>query len=1600
VKKILSSILAITMLLTTLSSCVIPASAATELPFDAITETFEDYTAENWVGYLSENIVTGVQNMGEKTWQIYGKGFSAEDTFIGVTNDPVVGGTRGQVLKIDLNNTPRGTGTSVNSWVQVRRNVNEGSKVSRANLSTGKKLVFEVDSYFPSTRTGASEAQFLNWSTGKPSSPQNKTHLGIATYGLRAGKRGIHTGVGYGKEGFARSGVTNVGEWETTKLIIDVSEDASATHLADTTRMLVNGRLQTVAIRSEGMEDGSALVNPAFKAKKGDRIIDTWHAAFTDLGDGTLVSKYSDLYGVVFANGVYGEDKGASGDTEYYIDNLKVYWIDTFKQEGAVTYSNVDENGNWYEGAIAIPFNNEIKETVEVYEYSGASSQTMAAATMETYTLSNLVAVLDAEGNEKAGTTATVSEDGKTLLVTPPKGLTAGETYSIVVNTRFSDVNGQGLWTSGSADETKEIAEFTMGVDPYAHVLYDIDFEDENLEKGVNWIDHRDDNRYVDVPGLDLGAVTINKNSSAGAHEVMVVDDPADTTNGNKVLALTSAGTNGKPTKVRFNANGKEGVARSDMGVGKKLVYKAKIFIPSDYQGAESTALVNPNSETSTSASTASGIAATLRTDPRFFVATFGKYGYTQARSTTSKTSTETYNTVGKWVEWKHVADVSKSLSATHSDTVRAYVDDRMVLAKIDNTGTNGVHTSSDKYDLSVGTWLIDYPTTSSADDLQALENGGHFSIGDTWWGSHFTINPPSSAGENKYTYYIDDVEAYWIDALTLNAINANEYNGGKVVLEFNQKLREEVEYFKGGVTSDNLNKVSVSDLFKIVDSTGAEVEGGIAESSLSADGKKVYIVPSEDLAKGVNYKIEISPYLIDEYGQGLENNSKATYVDLVISENYVPFTVELSRDEIAGFDTGRDGVTVTAKFSVAVDSENIENNIVATNTDTGAVATGWTYEFGKTENGETDYTTVIFDFAGLEKANYTVKSTDEFAAVNAATLANALEITIKAAQGAIVLFDENFESGYATGNLLVDSNKTTDESLSTNSKYTNFTLPSPDGVGSWDIQLNGSPAEISDTFEIVNAPEGMGTGKVLKVAITRGGSSGSSNYIAFRRNFDAARNAYRFDEGEYAGKVLVYEADVYTPELAADIPYMQLSTYTKEIRSFKDGLWKIAPSSTGQVRISGGSYQSTFTTYGHSVSWQRSSSADNLKDAPGNVRIAVDQATEVDTIRAYVNGKMNTLSVDKVAQLKGHPMNDPEGRYDFGPSIGNADMKVADQEYNMNTAVVPSSGEKISNIDGTCGIYSQLTKGEYYIDNFKAYLVDAFEVEEVTGYGNNFNTEKGRITFTFSKKVDLATATENENIVLIDETGNVVADGIESVTAKDGGYQLEVKLSETVAKEKEYTVWLKVGLRDCDGLSLRTQYSYYLYDIDAHYEKVEGKDNVYLIERVNSKDTIEGTYTPRVMDGDKVVTPAYLTYYKADGTTVAAQAATDMYVKDYAKMKSKITIVTSKSNSLSATATPAVVDGNTVTTKVSFSNPEVEAMDVWCVIAAFGEYNEMLGSAVVDVSSIDASTVTGEFEVSFTTKAGKTVENVKMFVWNNNDDMKTYQNAESIWGE
>ena len=136
------------MLLTTLSVSVIPASAndvAVATDNIIYSDNFEDYAKdENWIGKIDENgYVTGVEKMPEKAWPIFGNGYETDEklnSFIGVVNDPDASGTRGQVLRIDVNAMPNPASKDGTNFIGIQANANGGNPIARTDMSKGKNL--------------------------------------------------------------------------------------------------------------------------------------------------------------------------------------------------------------------------------------------------------------------------------------------------------------------------------------------------------------------------------------------------------------------------------------------------------------------------------------------------------------------------------------------------------------------------------------------------------------------------------------------------------------------------------------------------------------------------------------------------------------------------------------------------------------------------------------------------------------------------------------------------------------------------------------------------------------------------------------------------------------------------------------------------------------------------------------------------------------------------------------------------------------------------------------------------------------------------------------------------------------------------------------------------------------------------------------------------------------------------------------------------------------------------------------------------------------------------------------------------------------------
>ena len=160
----------------------------------------------------------------------------------------------------------------------------------------------------------------------------------------------------------------------------------------------------------------------------------------------------------------------------------------------------------------------------------------------------------------------------------------------------------------------------------------------------------------------------------------------------------------------------------------------------------------------------------------------------------------------------------------------------------------------------------------------------------------------------------------------------------------------------------------------------------------------------------------------------------------------------------------------------------------------------------------------------------------------------------------------------------------------------------------------------------------------------------------------------------------------------------------------------------------------------------------------------------------------------------------------------------------------------------------------------------------------------------------------------------------------------------------------------------------------------------------------ITHVYTERTATTPAMLTSVIETNKNGTITVTKYDAPIDCYIADVRGTKEYVDITTSKSASLFAEADKAAVNGNTVTTNVVFTNPEIVDMDVFCVIAAYGNRGKLIGYQDI-TQTVTASTRADAIPVSFTVTSPD-VKSVKMFVWNNRSEIKSYQKAETLFSK
>ena len=1539
-KKVISIVLMLSMVLTTVAG-VVPAFAADVVSGTSdvlFKETFEDYDTGNWLENMAEGTdlvdSTKITNMGASDWTVYGglyddelytsKQFAEKGVSVGVVADPDNAGNK--VLKIDVGNM------TTQEWIRVRRNSNDGSAIKRADLPKGKKMVIKAKFKLPTNFTGSANTvmftydqqskQLKKWMNANMTSNYNGKNWTILATDAGSYLSNLQS---------SASATVKTGEWFDLKYIVDITDHKTAEHPADTYRAFYDGSIYTHYLPDPSKATGAQRkLNDKFPQPSetsgvlGGKIVESFGGYITP-PEGTTYTDFGNFFGTSMTVAGSGKD----GDY-LYMDDIEVYYIDPFKQEGTATFEKTTEEGIWYAGKITIPFNNNL---MEVVKENGKQLDYIS-----------LFTVKDAEGNVVENAISNAYADGKNLVIEPSKSLERNKAYTIYASPLFMDAEGQGL-NQFSKDES--ILTFDTAVDPFAYIYFDENFESyKDLES--NWLVNKDSNGYVTLSDVPENAWRVGGTGTYTNGVVKITADPLNSGRGNVLEINSGTIETKKSVTVLKTPNGTNPVSKDSLK-GKRIVIEGDIYLPAAMKVQEETVFsYYGQKDINVSRGSSNKFIIPYNSNSSngaLYVIGGGSYD-------TPNGTRWNYNAGGTWHTYRYVIDVSEDVSSTRVDTARGYIDGKLVTKKA-GEGTTAV-TEIDEYPLyeadGTGRIVVDH----------WKRTGEIFGSADKSWksaGDFYGIYMAARQGDaTNQSYYVDNMKAYYVEDLTMITPDLSNYTGGAITLKFNQPIADSFDTVGDAKATYGLN-----DMFKLTDAEGNEIANGL-NARLSADKKNVILTPKA-IESNKDYKIVISRYFRDAEGQGLTKNNTEKVLDLNVGE-FVAFAFKgLSQNTVSGFVTGRD-VKVTAEFSMNIDDEMVANGIVVKNADTneGVPYGAWTHTYGTDENNATDYKKVVLDFSNLPTANYIVTTDADFA-IGEEILENAFTLEINQAGQPIILFEEDFDTGYTIGeNWLNDANAENAE----NAGYTKGVSNYRTADGKWDIQSAGIETSADDFVGVVPVSEfaevgGKFEGNMLKIDET--GADRYSKPIGVRRNFDTG--AISLTEGEYAGKRLIFEADIYFVPKSLTIKgssiavhAMKVSRKAKEIYEYDNSGWKnVFAGVSGSYRMQEGAYAEA--TYGPIYMWQTPITTPAIKGQ--TLRLVVDQSSEKDTMRMYVNGSLISKEVPSV--LDGHARN--------GMILADA----GSSDYQGQT----------SNVGDTLyGIWNAGADSIMYIDNFKAYIVDNFEVESVTGASEVFNTAKAKVEFTFTKPVDPETV--DGNVVLLDKDGKAVSDGIKSATLSDAGYKLTVALSENLPGDSKYTIKLKDGIADTDGLNISKKYYYYdTYNIDDYYTKNENGN--YDIDVGGT--IVECIYTPRTASAPAALKRA------SDGKY---ETPIDCWLPDCSidGMKTEIEITTSKYVSLFASATEAAVTDTAVTTNVTFTNPETEDMEVLCFIAAYGKYNEMLGCTVIN-KTVEAGQLTDPENVTITLKKPG-VEFVKMFVWNNYSEMKTYHPAEMLY--
>ena len=639
------------------------------------------------------------------------------------------------------------------------------------------------------------------------------------------------------------------------------------------------------------------------------------------------------------------------------------------------------------------------------------------------------------------------------------------------------------------------------------------------------------------------------------------------------------------------------------------------------------------------------------------------------------------------------------------------------------------------------------------------------------------------------------------------------------------------------------LDETNIGSSFIVKNEEGEDVTG--LEVSLDDSSKIItFSLAGLDVERGT-VTIKPTAALTDNRGR------KADF-EIVI--DIIEFNVSVS--ELSGFQVkpGEDKtVEVELTLPTVLTAENIATGFEVVS-QAGANIEG----LGVTLSGDSKTITLQLKDLVVDNGKYFIKSTD--ALTDEIGRKAEINLMFNVAKE-VILFEEDFEFGYTLNENWINNNN----KVSTGKyKVAN---------GAWDIHSNNPTDSVSVVSVDAAGLGGNFSGNALRL-YNDAATSYSSGHFSFRRNFNGV-NGISLTSGEYRGKKLVYEADVYVKNVSgrytADYQssFFAPSRKLDTIHDYSDGQWKttIQGGSSNAVRVEEGSFATT--AYGPRYLWYNAAyGAHSYGTEAGTLKVILDQTGVVDTISVYTNGSL--ISSTRPSALTGHKMSGLE-----------------------STALYPSGyqGQEFNFADTIYGIWGSPSDMEIYVDNFKAYLIDSFAIEsvEVDGNKDSYEASTGSIVYKFTGEVDAASL--QGSVKVYDAEGNPV-NAIKSLTLEDGNKTLRVVLAKSIASETTYKVVLTDDIKDIYGSGIAKDYVWYEYPIDDYYTATA--DGTYMISNV------ECTYTPATdAEGAKM----------APVSNDARVAYVDCYVPETSKANREVEITTSRKIVVTH-VTPAAVTG------------------------------------------------------------------------------------------